>query len=67
VLERHIVHALGLAQIAAPRVETTEPEVRLLAGGIEREGLGVATDRKVVVVGRLVCAGNLDELERARG
>lgn len=66
VLERDGVHALGLAEVAAPRAEAPEPEIRLLARGVERQRIHVATEREVVFARDLVGVRDLHELEGAR-
>jgi len=67
VLEREVVDALCFAEVASPRAETAEADVRLLAGRVERDGLGVATQREVFLVGGLVRARDVHEIEGAGG
>lgn len=66
VLEREVVHALGLAQIAAARAKPTEADVRLLAGRIETESLGIPSEREVVLVCRLVGVREVHQIRGAR-
>ncbi len=66
MLERDVVDTLCLAQIASPSAQPAEPDVSLLAGRIEREGLGVTAQREVVLVSDLVRARDAHQLERAR-
>lgn len=66
VLERDAVHALRLAEIAATGSKSAESEIRVVAGGVEREGLHVPTERDVFFVSELVGLRDANELEGAR-